>query len=107
LDPVVLKESVHDVVARLGAAGVPVGKVNVKKDLAMDPQIQHNRTLKDTVYPELGRVRSPRAAAVFPAVTDTADPLAGHMGEHTRAILQELGRSQAQVDALYASGAVR
>jgi len=107
LDPVVLKESVHDVVARLGAAGVPVGKVNVKKDLAMDPQIQHNHTLKDTVYPELGRVRSPRAAAVFPAVTDTADPLAGHMGEHTRAILQELGRSQAQVDALYASGAVR
>lgn len=107
LDPIVVTQSVEDLVARLGAAGVPVGKVNVKKDLANDPQIQHNRTLSDTVYPDVGRVRSPRAAAIFPAVAPQPAPLAAHLGEHTRSILHELGRSPQQVDALFACGAVR
>ena len=107
LDPLVLKESVHDLVARLGAAGVPVGKVNHKKDLAQDPQIQHNQTLSDTTYPDVGRVRSPRAAAIFPGADMPPPALAAHLGEHTRTILQELGRSSEEVDALYASGAVR
>lgn len=107
LDPIVAKESVQDLVTRLGAAGVPVGKVNVKKDLATDPQIGHNRTLTDTVYPDLGRVRSARAAAIFPASEQREPPLAAHLGEHTRTILQELGRSSEQVAALYACGAVR
>jgi crotonobetainyl-CoA:carnitine CoA-transferase CaiB-like acyl-CoA transferase len=107
LEPEVANQSVHDLVSRLGAAGVPVGKVNVKKDLASDPQIQHNRTLNDTVYPDVGRVRAPRAAAIFPAVAPQAAPLAAHLGEHTRVILQELGRSPEQVEALYACGAVR
>jgi crotonobetainyl-CoA:carnitine CoA-transferase CaiB-like acyl-CoA transferase len=107
LDPIVAQRSVHELLAQLGAAGVPVGKVNSKVDLAADPQIQHNRTLVDTVYPTLGRVRTPRAAAVFPSVPSREPPLAGHLGEHTREVLTELGKSPQEIDALYASGVVR
>ena len=107
LDPLVAQRSVDALVAELGAAGVPVGKVNGKAELASDPQIQHNRTLVDTVYPEIGRVRSPRPAAQFNASPSIATPLAAHLGEHTREVLTELGKSAAEIDALYASGAVR
>jgi crotonobetainyl-CoA:carnitine CoA-transferase CaiB-like acyl-CoA transferase len=107
LDPIVAQRSVHELLAQLGAAGVPVGKVNSKPDLAADPQIQHNRTLVDTVYPTLGRVRTPRAAAVFPSVPSREPPLAAHLGEHTREVLTELGKSPQEIDALYASGVVR
>ena len=106
LDPLVAQRSVDSLVAELGAAGVPVGKVNNKADLANDPQIQHNRTLVDTVYPDIGRVRAPRNAAVFSAASPDTPPLAAHLGEHTREVLTELGKSAADIDALYASGAV-
>jgi crotonobetainyl-CoA:carnitine CoA-transferase CaiB-like acyl-CoA transferase len=76
--------------------------------------------LVDTEHPGLGRLRSPRMAARFGA--EAADGAAGtaagmaaevqlprapHQGEHSRAILRELGRSEAQIDALLASRAVR
>jgi crotonobetainyl-CoA:carnitine CoA-transferase CaiB-like acyl-CoA transferase len=107
LDPIVAQRSVHELLAQLGAAGVPVGKVNSKAGLAADPQIQHNRTLVDTVYPTIGRVRAPRAAAVFPSVPASEPPLAAHLGQHTREVLTELGKSAQEIDALYASGVVR
>lgn len=107
LEPIAASQGVDDMVGRLGAAGVPVGKVNRKKELSQDPQIQHNKTLRETRYPEFGRVVSPRAAAVFPAVADSNTPLAGHLGQDTRAILQELGRSAEQIDQLFSRGAVR
>lgn len=107
LEPAVAQHKVDDLVARLGAAGVPVGRVNAKKDLANDPQIQHNQTLREAVYPDIGRVRSARAAAIFPAVPDTGLGLAPHLGEHTKAVLKSLGRSDAQIEALLRSGAAR
>ena len=107
LDPIVAQRSVHELLAQLGAAGVPVGKVNSKAGLAADPQIQHNRTLVDTVYPTIGRVRAPRAAAVFPSVQASEPPLAAHLGQHTREVLTELGKSAQEIDSLYASGVVR
>jgi crotonobetainyl-CoA:carnitine CoA-transferase CaiB-like acyl-CoA transferase len=33
--------------------------------------------------------------------------LAPHLGEHSRAVLRELGRSEADIDALFARGVVR
>lgn len=105
--PAVARHSVDELVSRLGAAGVPVGRVNSKKDLVNDPQIQHNRTLREAVYPDLGRVRSARAAALFPAVPEQALPLAPHLGENTNDVLSALGRTEAQIAALRQSGAAQ
>ncbi|MDD2545818.1 MAG: CoA transferase, partial [Burkholderiaceae bacterium] len=46
-----------------------------------------------------------RPAATFRAVGAQPAPPAPHLGEHTEAIRRELGRSEAQIHALLASGA--
>jgi crotonobetainyl-CoA:carnitine CoA-transferase CaiB-like acyl-CoA transferase len=55
----------------------------------------------------LGRVRAPRAAARFNQQAADPSRLAPHLGEHTRAILAELGRTGDEVEALFAAGVVR
>jgi len=106
LEPIAATQAVDDLVARLGAAGVPVGRVNGKAELADDAQVRHNGTLQVSDYPVLGRVRLPRGAAVFRGETAPSGPARGaHLGEHTREILRGLGRSEDQIDALLASGA--
>ena len=107
LEPIAAQQLVRPFVERLAAEGVPVGQVNFKADLAHDPQIQHNQSLMESDYPGLGRVRAPRAAARFNQQAADPNRLAPHLGEHTRAILTELGRSEASIKALYAAGVVR
>ncbi len=107
LEPIAAEQQVRPFVERLAAEGVPVGHVNFKADLANDPQIRHNNSLIETDYPGLGRVRAPRAAARFDQQPANPARLAPHLGEHTRDILAELGRSGEAVAELLASGAVR
>lgn len=108
LDPIAAQQELAPFVARLAAAGVPVGHVNTKPALAGDAQVRHNRSLVDTPYPDVGRIRAPRTAARFEGEDEAAlaDQRAPHLGEHSRAILAELGRVGAEADALFASGAV-
>ena len=107
LEPVAAEQLVRPFVERLAAEGVPVGHVNFKADLANDPQIQHNESLMESNYPGLGRIRAPRAAARFNQQPADPDRLAPHLGEHTRSILAELGRSHEAIEALLAAGVVR
>jgi len=99
--------SVDGLVAELGAAGVPAGRVNTKAQLAADPQLRHNTLLHDTLYPGLGRLRTPRAAAQFIGLPHDDSRQAPHLGQHSRELLRELGRSEADIAALYGLGAVR
>ena len=107
LDPLVARETVDDLVSRLGAAGVPVGRVNAKGDLTQDPQVQHNQLIRESSYPDIGRVQTPRSAALFPAAAPGPEATAAHVGQHTREVLIEIGRSEQDIDALFALGAVR
>lgn len=113
LEPVVAAQGVDHWLRRLAEEGAPAGRVNTKAGLSDDPQVRHNRLLVDTEHPGLGRLRSPRMAARFGvesvegAASEQPLPCAPHQGEHSRAILRELGRSEAQIDALLASRAVR
>jgi crotonobetainyl-CoA:carnitine CoA-transferase CaiB-like acyl-CoA transferase len=52
-------------------------------------------------------VRAPRAAARFDQQAADPNRLAPHLGEHTRAILAELGRTGDVAETLFATGAVR
>jgi crotonobetainyl-CoA:carnitine CoA-transferase CaiB-like acyl-CoA transferase len=107
LEPIAAEQQVRPFVDRLAAEGVPVGQVNFKADLAKDPQVCHNESLMESDYPGLGRVRAPRAAARFNQQAADPNRLAPHLGEHSRAILAELGRSGDEVEALFAAGVVR
>jgi crotonobetainyl-CoA:carnitine CoA-transferase CaiB-like acyl-CoA transferase len=107
LEPIVAARAVDELVAELGAGGVPVGRVNTKASLAADAQVQHNGLLRDTHYPDIGMLRTPRAAAQFIGMPHDDTRRAPHLGEHSRAVLRERGHGNADIEALLASGAVR
>jgi crotonobetainyl-CoA:carnitine CoA-transferase CaiB-like acyl-CoA transferase len=76
-------------------------------DLRHDPQVIANEYISSFLHPALGTVgvlNFPVALAATPARVRSAAPA---LGEHTDAILiEELGYSREQVDALRAQGAV-
>lgn len=106
LAPVVAAQPVEPLVRRLAAAGVPVGRVNMKDGLAQDAQIRHNASLVEVAHLGIGRVRMPRMPARFDRQS-AGQCRAPHLGEHTREILRELGHGPEAVQALFDSGAAR
>jgi crotonobetainyl-CoA:carnitine CoA-transferase CaiB-like acyl-CoA transferase len=106
-EPIVAQRDAETLAADFGAAGVPAGRVNTKAGLAHDAQVLHNALLHDVPYPGLGRIRSPRAAAQFLGLPHDPQRRAPRLGEHTREVLRELGRTDAEIDASFACGAVR
>ncbi len=89
---------------REGAVG---GRVNALAQVSDDPQVVHNRIVAEIDHGAEGRVRNARPAARFGAAPETALRAAPHLGEHSRAVLAELGYDAAAVEALLASGAAR
>ena len=92
--------------ARLDAEQVPCAPILNRTDLFTDPQIAANALIVESDHPHAGRMRQPRPAARFagtPAELRSPAPL---LGEHTDAVLTELGVSSEQLAALRTAGAV-
>ena len=93
-------------VAALDAAGVPAGPINAIPEVFEDPQVKHRGMRVDIPHPLAGtvpQVASPMRFAAAPLAHDRAPPL---LGEHTAAILAELGIDAAEIAALRERGAV-
>lgn len=88
---------------RTGAVG---GRANAVADVARDPQVVHNATVTTIDHGAIGRAAVPRGAARFGGAAVVASGPAPMIGEHSRAILGELGYDPAAIDALVASGVV-
>ena len=85
---------------RLEEADVPYSIVATLDDVVADQQMAANDVVPEVDDPVLGRVRTidtPLKVEGHPKVTRTAAP---RLGEHTRAILAELGFANRQVDLL-------
>ncbi|MGE0386658.1 MAG: CaiB/BaiF CoA transferase family protein [Gammaproteobacteria bacterium] len=85
-------------------ADVCVGKVNAVDEVAQDPQVQARGMVVDVDHPVQGAVRQfgvPIKLSGTPGRVQSASPLPG---EHTRAVLLELGASTARIDDLLARG---
>jgi crotonobetainyl-CoA:carnitine CoA-transferase CaiB-like acyl-CoA transferase len=92
--------------ARLDAEQVPCAPILSRTDLFTDPQIAANALIVELDHPHVGRMRQARPAARFdgtPAELRSPAPL---LGEHTDAVLTELGVSSEQLAALRTAGAV-
>jgi crotonobetainyl-CoA:carnitine CoA-transferase CaiB-like acyl-CoA transferase len=76
-------------------------------DVVNDPQIKHNGTFVEYDHPTEGRVKTPGFPIRFSKTPSTVDRGAPRVGEHTREILAAVGKSEAEIDALLASGAVK
>ncbi|RMH70586.1 MAG: CoA transferase [Actinomyces sp.] len=93
-------------VDRLHAEGVPAARVQGVGELPDDPQIRHNATFAEWVHPRMGRIRQPRPVARFSATPTTTPTLIDRAGEHTDAILTELGLDEAERRRLRDAGVV-
>jgi crotonobetainyl-CoA:carnitine CoA-transferase CaiB-like acyl-CoA transferase len=93
-------------VAALDAAGVPAGPINAIPEVFEDPQVKHRGMRVDIPHPLAGtvpQVASPMRFAAAPLAHDRAPPL---LGEHSEAILRELGIGDAEIGELRQRGAI-
>ncbi len=97
---------VAEVCRRLDAAGVPCAPMRPRGEVANDPQVIANELIVEQEFESLGRVRQPRPAARFGGTPTAIRTAAPALGEHTNQVLQELGRSEAQIARLRASGTI-
>jgi len=100
LDGLIADEDTDTLVARLRAAGVPIGRVNLRAQVLDDAQVRHNQALQQVDHGALGTVRLARSAARFMGAD--APPLrpAPRLGEHGRELLAELGLAAERINAL-------
>jgi len=83
------------------------GPVYGYEEVVNDPQIKHNGTFVEYDHPTEGRVKTPGFPIRFSKTPSTVDRGAPRVGEHTREILAAAGKSEAEIDALLAGGAVK
>ena len=83
------------------------GPVYGYEDVVNDPQIKHNGTFVEYDHPTEGRVKTPGFPIKFSKTPSTVDRGAPRVGEHTREILAAAGKSEIEINALLASGAVK
>jgi crotonobetainyl-CoA:carnitine CoA-transferase CaiB-like acyl-CoA transferase len=83
---------------------IPAAPVSNPMDLAEDPQLIARGFLKEAEHPDFGRILFPVGAIA--SLRDGEVRLAPRLGEHTRAILTELGYDPHQQALLFEQGTI-
>jgi len=96
----------QDWLQRLEAAGVPAGPVLNVMQMHADPQARARGMVVDVPHRRLGTVQTIGAAVKFSETPSGVVSGAPVFGQHTREVLMEYGYSDAEIDALVASGVV-
>lgn len=95
-----------DWVATLEEAGVPCGPIYLLSDLFSDPQVQHRAMVVEMDHPRSGRIRQtgvPVKLSSTPGRIVSPPPV---LGEHTAAILAELGYDAETVLGMHRTGVI-
>lgn len=92
--------------ARLDAEQVPCAPILNRKELLTNPQIAANGLIVESEQPSIGRMRQPRPAARFDRTPAALRSPAPCLGEHTDAVLQEIGMGPEQIAGLRTDGVV-
>ncbi len=93
-------------VALLTGIDILKAKVNTYEDLFADPQVQAMDAVRWVENDTLGRVPMGNICGQHAAASGDNLTHAPHVGEHTRAILGELGYASADIEKLGAAGVV-
>jgi len=76
-------------------------------ELVDDPQIRHNRTFVEYDHPSEGRVKTPGFPIRFSRSPSSVDRGAPLVGEHSREILREAGRTDDEIERLIGAGVIK
>jgi formyl-CoA transferase/CoA:oxalate CoA-transferase len=93
-------------VRELTAAGVPCGSVREISEVLADPQLAARGMIAEVPHSTIGTARvinSPVKLSETPPSVRTAPPT---LGQHTRAVLTELGYDPQEIDGFNAAGAI-
>ena len=88
----------------LGQAGLPVGRVLTIAEAFDDPQARQHDMLVEFDHPVAGRVRTTGSPIRIDGSTARAERLPPLLGQHTRAVLAEMGVSTAIIDQMLEAG---
>ena len=92
-----LSRSTAEWLERLTAAQVPCGPVLTRNQVIRHPQVEALGLVVETEHKRAGRLRQARAAARFSRTPTEIRSGAPALGEHTEAILAEIGYSPAEM----------
>lgn len=91
---------------RLTKADVPCGPVMTRNQMICHPHIAALELLEEYDHPAAGRLRQARNAARFSATPASIRRPAPMLGEHTDAVLAEIGYTAAEIADLRSQGAI-
>jgi crotonobetainyl-CoA:carnitine CoA-transferase CaiB-like acyl-CoA transferase len=106
LDAALAKKSSAEWIDIINRAGVPCGPIYTMDQVFADPQVQHIKASAPVTHPVLGEIN-----LISPPITMSRTPAAlvraaPELGEHTDAVLRELGYDDAKIAALHDQKAV-
>lgn len=88
----------------LEQAGLPVGRVLTITEAFDDPQARHHGMLVEFEHPTAGHVRTTGSPLRFDGDQARAADASPLLGEHTRAVLKEMGVDSATIDTMIEEG---
>ena len=91
---------------RLEAEDVPCAPVLRRRDMVRHPQLLENETVVEVEHPRAGRLRQARPAARFSGTPPEQRAGAPALGQHSRALLEELGLAASEIEALAAEAII-
>ncbi|HVB16323.1 MAG TPA: CoA transferase [Stellaceae bacterium] len=91
---------------RLTKEDVPCAPVLTRNEVIRHPHVQAMGVVEEIEHPQAGHLRQARNAARFSATPASISRPAPALGEHTDAVLAEIGYSAGEIAGLRAQGAV-
>jgi crotonobetainyl-CoA:carnitine CoA-transferase CaiB-like acyl-CoA transferase len=92
---------------RLDAADVPCAPILRRGEIIANEQVVARGLIEEFEQPMVGRVRQPKPAAIFEVNKAVIGGPAPRVGEHSRAVLRDLGYSDSAIDTMIVDKAVR
>ena len=104
LDKVFRTRDADHWIGLLGQAGLPVGRVLSLAEAFDDPQARHHEMLVEFEHPIAGHVRTTGSPIRVDNRTARSDALPPTLGQHTIAVLSEMGVDLASIQKMVAEG---
>jgi crotonobetainyl-CoA:carnitine CoA-transferase CaiB-like acyl-CoA transferase len=106
IEAITATRSISEWIALFNEAGVPAGPINTIDEVFADPQVQHLAMAAPVRHPVLGEIELVSQPIRFGDQPFTIRSATPEYGEHTDAILEDLGYGSDEVAALREQGVI-